>query len=305
MKTHVLDIEKLLNREIAFAALSIKPVDSEVELLKKPKPSLRFYDKLAPLSLSVPAKNIRITSNPKMDRVLYKVINDDIPASIAIVKLYLSGIDVYTIQRALSLGLIGRRKSRRLVPTRWAITAVDRSISRAFLVELYGRDTIDHSELYYVEYLGNRFWILLLPGKYEILWIEVWHPSTIFTQQAKEPVVVINRERISGTPDYMDGGFEAAKMSILENLYKRRRQAKVVIVREITPRYYVSVGNWHIRESVREALQRNLIAKNITIRETHDVIANTSKIAAKAFIEALKSKDSSLDRFFLNQGDLP
>ena len=52
----------------------------------------------------------------------------------------------------------------------------------------------------------------------------------------------------------MDGGYMATRLAIVEHLYRRKRQAKAIIVREITRDYYAPVGNWHIRETSRQAL---------------------------------------------------
>jgi len=297
------DIPKIKRKELDIVAVSLRPVDTEVHLLKKPIPKVIFSDKLKPLSLLAPAHDIRLGSNPKIDRALEKVSNDDLDATTAILELYKRGVDVYTIQRALSIGLLGHRLRRRLVPTRWAITAVDRALSRYFLSRLYGMDSIDSGRLYFAEYLGNRFWIYICPGKYEIVWIEIWHPSTFYTAECKRPVVVYNIEKMSGTPDYMDGGFEAAKFSVLEFLYNvLRRQARVYIVREILPDYYAPVGNWHIRESVRHALRYGEIAKNVNINEVIEIISSTSQYASRALLEYITSKRSlPLDIFLFKR----
>ncbi len=281
------DVEKpwvLRKYELDAAAVSTKPVDAEVVFEKRPAPRLSFSDRLAPQAPSAPAKNVKICSNPRVEKALEKAMNDDVTAQRAIVELYEKGVSIYVIQRALSMGLLGRRCARRLVPTRWAITAVDRAISRYLLSRIRGRPTINESQLFFVEYLGNRFWIYLQPGTYEIHWIEVWHPSTIYTQNATQTIVVYNHEKISGTPEYLDGGFEAAKLSVLEYLNAISRQARVFILREILPTYYAPVGNWHIRESVKHAFE-NTVAKDVDVREVVEHISSVSIDAGKAFEE--------------------
>lgn len=47
----------------------------------------------------------------------------------------------------------------------------------------------------------------------------------------------------------MDGGFEAARLAILESL--ACLGGSVAVVRQIGEDYYLSVGNWQIRETVR------------------------------------------------------
>ena len=49
-------------------------------------------------------------------------------ASVALSELYSAGIGVDHISRMLSLGLLG--KKRKLVPTRWSITASDELIAK-------------------------------------------------------------------------------------------------------------------------------------------------------------------------------
>jgi len=282
LKLHVeKGLSFLESSEILYAALSAKPVDSEVVLRRPPIPKLSFSDRAKPIPPTAPAKRVEISSNPLIDRRLEKMMHDDLPAQRAIVELYRSGVDVYYIQRALSLGALGRERRRKLVPTRWAITAVDRTISRHLLSAIWGVDaTVQNTMVFYSEYLGNRFWIYLEPGKYEVHWVEVWHPSTVYTQGASNIIAVYNRERISGSIDYLDGGFEAAKLPVLEYLSRERRQCRVFIVREILPMYYAPVGNWHIRESVRRALQNGPIARGVSKKEFLEIIREISPTAA-------------------------
>jgi len=303
IKVRVTDVDRVVYRmELGFVAVSRTPVDTEITLAKPPHPALRALSKPLPLSPSAPAKIIKPSSNPRVDRALDKVLNDDLDAFSATIKLYEHGIDVYTIQRAMSVGLLGRRGRRRLVPTRWAITAVDRAVSRHLLAKIWSCDSVNESSLYFVEYLGNRFWILMAPGSYTIHWIEIWHPSATFIQHCSTPVVVYNKERVSGSVDYLDGGFEAAKIGVLEYLNRLRRQAQVYIVREILPTYSIPVGNWHIRESVRQALQRGAVARGLSKKEAFEIIEKVSPVAASIFRDYVGSYERirTLD-FFLRK----
>jgi len=303
VRVHVSDVDRVLYRmELGFVAVSTSPVDTEIELSKHPYPVMRALSKPLPLTPSAPAKSIKPSSNPRVDPAIDRVLNDDLDAFTAITYLYDRGVDVYTIQRALSVGLLGRRNRRKLVPTRWAITAVDRAVSRHLLSRVWGCDTVNTSALFFVEYLGNRFWIYITPGKYAIHWIEIWHPAAAYTATASSPVIVYNRERVSGSVDYLDGGFEAAKIGVLEFLSSLKRQAQVYILREVLPSYTIPVGNWHIRESVRQALQRGAIARNVTKSEVVEIIREVSTLASDVFKDYLRSyeKVRTLD-FFLRK----
>jgi len=285
----VTDVEKLYESEISLAGVSERPVDSEVKLSKLPTPRLHFNPVHQPVSPRAPAERVRVVSNPRVDRRVERLIWDEVRAHQGVVELYRRGVDVYTIQRVLSLGLLGIRINRRLVPLRWSITAVDTAISRYLLSKLRGADTVSTPQLFYAEYLGNRFWILIEPGAHEIRWVEVWHPSAGFAAKASEPIVVLNHERVGGRPSFLDGGYEAAKLAVLEHLYRIGRQARVTILREITPRYYAAVGNWHIRESVRHALAAG--SRRVSgPAELVEEVRRVSPVAAEALQRMIRSE---------------
>ncbi len=248
--------ERLYELEIAPAALSSRPVDSMVELLRTPVPRVSFDGYTKPVGPTAPARRVVVGGNPSLEPKLERVLWEDEKAEPLAWELYRSGVDVYRIQRALSLGALGRLRNRRLVPTRWAITAVDEMLSRRLRDSLRGRPWIDTLEVYYSEYLHNRFLIILLPGAGWMEWIEIWHPHGLWTQTAAAPLVWRVAEDPLGRKTAEDGGFSAAKLPILEHLSARGRNADAIIVREILPQYYAPVGNWHIRETVRAAMKR-------------------------------------------------
>ncbi len=247
---------KLYEKEISLAATSLKPVDSEAVLEKPPTPSLRFDGLLAPQGPSAPAKDLRISENPTLHPRLEKLIWDDATATDAVLELYGSGLDTYLITRAFSMGLLGRLRNRRLVPTRWAITAVDQIISSKLLHRVRTYRSIDDIEVYHASYLGNYFTIILLPGGFEAELFEIWHPLTPWTKQSLEPVAYSIREYHSLKMNPLDGGYMAIRLALAEHLYRRKRQAKAIIIREITREYFAPVGNWHIRETSRKALSQ-------------------------------------------------
>lgn len=263
--------EILYEKEFGLAGLSVDPVDSEVKLAKPPIPTLRFDGLTKPLGPRAPANTTKITSNPKIPLQVEKIIWDDLKAVEAIRDLYFNNVDIYTIQRLLSLGFLGRIHRRRIVPTRWSITAVDDTISRILRSKLRGRPEVQESELYYNEYLGNRFLILVKPGPGRFEWIEIWQPRSFWVRSSSKPIIWRVEENTRGEATAMDGGFSAARLAVLEVLSRVNRIGDTIIIREITPGYYAPVGNWHIRETVRRALAKP-IAKNITIKELKDVI---------------------------------
>lgn len=253
----VTDPWRLYELEVTPAALSSRPVDSEARLARPLVPRLRFDGVTKPVGPSAPAESVAVTGSPSLPGKLESMIWDDAKAVDAVRELYESGVDVYTIQRAMSLGALGSLRRRRLVPTRWAITAVDDILAGILRGKLRGRPWIDGVEVYRAEYLGNRFTVILHPGPGRFEWVEAWHPRGLWTGTAREPTVWRVAEDDRGRATAVDGGFSAARTAVLEALEARGRRADVVIIREITPAYYAPVGNWHIRETVRAAMARD------------------------------------------------
>lgn len=247
---------RLYETELGLAAVSERPVDSEVVLRSPPIPRLRFDGITKPVGPRAPAERVVIGGSPKLPRVVERAIWDDALAQDIMWELYRQGVDVYKIQDLLSLGFLGRIRGRRMVPTRWAITAVDDTLSRWLRSQLRDAREVDAIEVYTHEYLGNRFLVALLPGEGSFEWIEIWHPMSVWASASSRPVVWVVREDPMGRTSAMDGGFSAARLAALESMALSRRRADVLIVREVLPTYYAPVGNWHIRESVRAAMQK-------------------------------------------------
>lgn len=275
----------LYEKEISIAAVSEKPVDSEAELARRPTPSLRFDGLLAPLGPSAPSRRIEVASNPRPPRPLEKRIWDDARSTEAVVELYMNGLDVYQIIPALSLGLLGRIRSRRLVPTRWAITAVDQTISNWLIHRVRSLDTIDRYEVYHGGYLGNYFTVILAPHSFAAELIEVWYPLTPWTGHARKPVIYRIEETTTLRMNVMDGGYLAVRLPLAEHMYRRRRQAAAIVIREITREYYAPVGNWHIRETMRRTLSQKPLAVTDSLEEALRIAAG--KLRSREAREAL------------------
>ncbi|MEM3949049.1 MAG: hypothetical protein QXM76_05590, partial [Zestosphaera sp.] len=106
-------------------ALSERPVDAEMLLDKKYLRRPLFGEELPPVGPRVMLKNVRVVSNPYFGRSVEKVYGDtDLKAVDAVLLLYRDGLPISRIQRIFSIGALGRHENRRLVPTRWSITAV-------------------------------------------------------------------------------------------------------------------------------------------------------------------------------------
>jgi len=244
-----------LFEEIALAVMSVKPIDIEAKLRSKPTLKLSFDDIIKPVGPTAPLDRLRIVQNPVIPKKIDKVVNDDLKAIDAVVTLYTSNISIYDIIRVFSIGLLGRRK--RIVPTRWSITAVDKIVGDHLLKEVRKKPILNTIRVYNITYLDNHFEILLIPQSYSYELLEIWHPNTLWTPEAPTPIITSNYELHDGRlRGEMDGGYYAIRTGILEGLQKIGYQASVLVIREIGPGYYAPVGNWHLRESIRRAFSK-------------------------------------------------
>jgi hypothetical protein len=113
--------DRFLNRTIEMA-LSKVPVDTELTFKKKPSNRIFLDGTLQPMGPSAILKNMKVGSG-KTDRRIEKAYSDhDLKAEQAILNLYLSDVPVSKIQRVFSVGALGIKQQRRMVPTRWSIT---------------------------------------------------------------------------------------------------------------------------------------------------------------------------------------
>ncbi len=242
----------LYSREIPLAAVSQRPTEAEVSVARRPNARVTFSLRELPIGPTAPASRVRIVGNPRVPRALERLIWDDVPAGEAVGELYARGVDVYVIQRALAMGLLGAPRRRRLVPTRWAITAVDVMVGDMLMRRVRRMPWLDHVMAGSLTYLANEFFVMLVPGPWRALWVELWSPAVF--SAAGNYITIVNREDVRGRRRSMDGGYEAARLAVLEGLAGLGRQATAIIVRRIRPEYYVGVGNWHVRETVRRLM---------------------------------------------------
>ena len=64
------------------------------------------------------------------------IYDTDLKSADAVVDLHKNGVPFSSIQKAFSVGTMGRDKGRHLVPTRWSITACDTIIGDRLLGEV-------------------------------------------------------------------------------------------------------------------------------------------------------------------------
>ncbi|MEM2029137.1 MAG: hypothetical protein QXS05_07130, partial [Candidatus Bathyarchaeia archaeon] len=250
--------EQFLSRTIEIA-LSREPVDTEALFKKKPSGRFMFDDEVQPMGPSAPLSRIEI-DNAKIDNRIEEAYSDsDLKAEEAILNLYLNGVPVSRIQRAFSVGAFGVKGQRRMVPTRWSITAVDSTISRRLIEDkVKANPEIGEYRVYSFSYLGNRFVILLTPSKWRYEWIEAWYPGTLWNPQGNSIAMGNDWEGYYGRTSYasLGGCYYAVRLAAAEFLASEGKQAGVIAMREIHPSFIMPLGVWINRECVREAFKQ-------------------------------------------------
>jgi len=79
-------------------------------------------------------KSFKISSNTSTNKKIDNSYSDNnIRGNDVVIDLYNNGIEVSQINKVLSFGMLGRKNKRRLVPTRWSISATD-DIIASYLV---------------------------------------------------------------------------------------------------------------------------------------------------------------------------
>ncbi len=247
-----------VQREVAIAD---RPVDLEIGLTGRPDLSLETgTDVATPRGPTATARSAALTENPHVPQPVKKTLeDDDWQAQGAMIYLYRRGFDVYEINSILSAGALGETHQRRLVPTRWSITAVDDTVGGFLRGRIRNASSIDETQVWATEYMGNRYWIVLTPGNWEFELVEMEAPGSIWNPAPEEGVWMASaHEGYEGRSSYVEetaGAYYAARLAVLEHLESIGRQAKCLVLREISDDYWAPVGVWQVRESVRNAFE--------------------------------------------------
>ncbi|HDD33852.1 MAG TPA: hypothetical protein ENG30_01730, partial [Thermofilaceae archaeon] len=241
-------VERL--RELAISSI---PVEIEMRFLKPPRTRPLFDPHAPPMGPSGLLEGVRILGNPRVERPVEKVYYDtDMGAWEAVVELYKARIPISTIQRLFSVGALGAARRRRLVPTRWSITAVDDTVSRSLLEEIRRFPWLSEVQVFTRRYVKNLFVAILVPGAWSFEWMEAWFPGTVWNR-SKRVEVEGDWEKYRGRSTYasIGGCYYAARLAVCEYLVRVRRQAIAVLLREIYEGFDVPIGVWFVRENLR------------------------------------------------------
>jgi hypothetical protein len=237
-------------KEVSMAK---RPVDVEIGLDKRPQFRLTFNTDVQPHGPNVGLKAAKVIGDVKVDTRVEKAVSaTDLLAGDAVTSLARKGLDEHFLTKAFSMGNFGIPIERRLVPTRWSITAVD---------DILGKQRIDEIKRYAesdcIAYFGGHYgnWYLVL--FFDSVWQYELFEQYVPTGHGPDVAFETDYEPYGGRKDYVHetaGGYYATRIGILENLQQRKRQSSVLAIRIITEEYSAPLGVWVVREAVRKAL---------------------------------------------------
>lgn len=231
-------------------AMSSSSVGSEFKLKKPIRRNDENESRVPLIAHAGEVERVRLEENPKVEKKVEYLIGDvHVKSRDALIELDRAGIGNSNMIKLLSAGLLGIGKNRKLVPTRWSITAVDDTLSKEKLEKIRHYNEIDEFRVFYGEYLGNHYEFLLLPSKYSFEVIEIsmknfgaWHDYEGFFPRKKYA-------------DSVTGAYYANRIALTEYLERIQRQASCIVFREIRPEYYAPMGVGILREASREAFR--------------------------------------------------
>lgn len=295
----VTDTSQTFVAKLQEIALSRDSIESEVSFTSVPV-GTSFSDEHTPYGPSAPIERFEISA-PPWDRNLEKVFYDsDLRAADAVTDLHAKGLPFSSIQKAFSVGAMGMEGRRRLVPTRWAITACDSTIGNRLLEDVVQYEPIETYRVHEFDSLHNHYAVLLLPTAWQYEWTEAFLKIL-----GNEEMVFSDREGHRKKTEYssVGGCYYSCKMAVLEALAREQRQAGAIVLREAYPGY-VPLGVFNVRENVRNAMKQQP-------REFEDMksalshISSGMKLPMDRFVEEgdllrdlLKTRQTTLTSFW-------
>jgi len=288
---HIKDTSRITEmvREIA---LSNNSTEMEAQFVHRPTGGT-FNEEVQPFGPSAALKSMRIKPG-KYDHQLEKAYYDtDLKAADAVKELYERGAAISAIQRAFSVGAFGLENNRKLVPTRWSITAVSSTLGEHLLNNVREYPTIEDYRVYEYEHMRNKFVVLMIPQRWSHESMEAFFPSII----GDKLEIFGDWEGYEKKKEYalIGGCYYETRLQCARLFERERRQGTAIILREAYPNY-LPLGVWLVRESMNEALSQPP-QKFETLKEALQYAGTRLKVPIDRWI-----KESNLLRDIINRG---
>jgi hypothetical protein len=136
--------------------------------------------------------------------------------------------------------------------------------------------------------------------KYELL--EITHSVGVWRDRYGSRVYLTkDSEDFTGRKKYVEetaGGYYASRLAVLEHLRRIKKQAGVLVVREILPDYWAPLGVWLVRETVRNAMSmraREFSDVSSAISTIHkELRASINLYRTSKILRSIKERQSSI-----------
>lgn len=245
-------LENKIIKTMQEVAMSSKSIATEFKLEKSIINNFEKENSVPLIKNAANLKSAKLEENPKVEnKVDYLVSDKHIKSKDAILELDKYKISTTTIIKILSAGLLGIEKNRKLVPTRWSITATDDILSKTKIRKIKEYSLISDILIFNSEYLGNHYEFLLLPEEFGFEVIEI---------SLKNFGVWQDYETNFGRKNYasnVTGAYYANRLALTEYLEKNKKQAKCIVFRQISEEYTAPLGVGILRQISREAFSKD------------------------------------------------
>ena len=299
------DLENPFIEKLQDISLASKSIDSEATFGKKPRGSMLTEDSM-PHGPSAVIEKFDIDA-VRWDKQLEKTFYDtDLKATEAVLNLHNKDVPFTAMQKAFSVGAIGTKNKRKLVPTRWSITACDSTLADEFLKEVRKFEKLDTYRVYEFGALNNYYIIILTPTEWQYEWYEAF-----IKLMKNEELIFSDYETNSGKKEYsiVGGCYYTAKMAVLDYLLKIKKQSGLLILREAYDGY-VPLGVFNVRENIKEAMLRPYLEFE-TLQDALTYSGNKLRIPISRYVkqgtllnEMLHTKQTTLDKFFKSENNV-
>ena len=295
------DLENKFILSLQELTMSSKPAESELNFHKIPT----FHQSLlsnqnndlnkefTPFGPQAEIKSFKLSSNTSTNKKIDNLYSDNnIKANDAVIDLYNNGIEISQINKVLSLGMLGRKNKRRLVPTRWSISATDDIISSYLVKKIDLYQSIDQFEVIKYNHFSNYYSIIFIPSDvWSFEMIEAWYDQNNVNKFFLESDYENSTTGLDHYPR-IAGAYFAAKLGILEYLTSsKKRKCSVLIFREIRPEYLVPLGVWQIREGIREGLRSKQANTTNSFSDFRKALVYASKAMRVPLLDWLKHSE--------------
>lgn len=244
-----------ITKEVGLAS---KPVELEVSLKKAPALPLKMEKEIIPFGPGAEVRWAKITENVNVDSRVERVVHDtDLKATPALLNLYQKGAEENFLTKILSTGNVGLGKNRKLVPTRWSITAVDDTLGKKLIQEVKQFPLGDY-QAYFGGAWGNYYLVLFFPEIWSYELFETYLGYKVNPWSKAGNFYSTDYEGYEGRKEYAGetaGGYYAARLPLLEKMKQLKRQQSCLALRFITSEYNVPLGVFVCREAARQAVQ--------------------------------------------------